>query len=99
MQVRTDKIRPIVVGTAVRRLVTKILLPDAISDSRDCLAPQKLANSVLLGLDIAVHETQGYIRTNVTDPSCLLLKLDALKAFNEFSRQVLGPLRLLALST
>ena len=40
LQERLGKIRPIAVTQALRRLVTKVLLPAVIEDTRDRLAPQ-----------------------------------------------------------
>lgn len=52
IQAKHNKIRSIVVVSVLRRLVTKALLPSAIDDSRDFLAPFQMANDVKAGIDV-----------------------------------------------
>ena len=89
VRVRSDKIRPIAIGTSLRRLVTKVLLPPAIADTSDYLAPLQVANKVRFGIDSVVHETRRAVDEHKCDAGRLLLKLDARNAFNEFSRQAM----------
>ena len=89
LQPRPDKIRPIAVGTALRRLVTKTLLHAAIDDTRDILAPEQLANGVPSGLDAIVHDSRMLIARHGRDPNFVLVSVDASNAFNSFSRQAM----------
>ena len=84
-----DQIRPIAVGTALRRLVTKTLLRAAIDDTRDLLAPEQLANGVPSGLNAIVHDSRMLIARHGCDPNFVLVSVDASYAFNSFSRQAM----------
>lgn len=44
IQKKPDKIRPIAIDQSLRRLVTKVLLPAAIADTRGYLQPEQPAN-------------------------------------------------------
>lgn len=87
IQPRPDKIRPIAIGTVLRRLVTKILLPQAISDSRSYLAPFQFGNAVRSVIDFIVHETRRFLEERKSDPDMCILQVDMTNAFNRFSRQ------------
>ena len=89
LQPRPDKIRPIAVGQALRRLVTKVLLPPAIEDTRDWLLPEQVANAVPSGMDAIVHDTRMLMQRHGWDSNYIMVSLDARNAFNSFSRQSL----------
>ena len=86
-QPRPGKIRPIAAGQALRRLVTKTVLPAAIQDTRDRLAPEQLANIILSGMDAIVHDRRMLVARHGRDPHYLVVSVDAHIAFNTFSRQ------------
>lgn len=87
LQPRPGKLRPIAVGQALRRLVTKVLLPAAIDDTRDRLAPEQLANGVPSGMDAIVHDCRMLLARHGRNPNYVLVSVDAQNAFNSFSRQ------------
>ena len=53
---KPNKIRPIAIGQALRRLVTKAPLPKALGETRSFLAPQQLANGIPSAMDAIVHD-------------------------------------------
>ena len=87
LQPRLGKIRPIAVGQALRRLVTKVLLPMAIDDTRDHLSSQQLANGVPSGMDAIIHDSRMLLARHGKDSNYILVSVDARNAFNTFSRQ------------
>ena len=68
LQPHPDKIRPIAVRQALRRLVTNVLLPAVIDDTRDRLSPGQLANVVPSGMDAIVHDFRMLMRRHGRDP-------------------------------
>ena len=87
LQSRPGKIRPIALGQALRCLVTKTLLPAAIQDTRDCLAPEQLANGVPSGMYAIVHDCRMLMARYGWVPHYVLVSMDAHNALNTFSRQ------------
>lgn len=61
-QKKPDEIHPIAVGSVFRRIVTKTLLPAAIDESRDILAPFQTANGIKAAMDTIVHDTSTMLR-------------------------------------
>ena len=84
---RPDKIRPIAIGQVLRRLVTKVLLPAAISDSKEYLAPQQLANGILSAMDAVVHDARMLMKRHGQDSDFVMVPIDGRNAFNSCSRQ------------
>ncbi len=87
IQPRPDKIRPIAISTAIRRLVTKALLPQALECSREYLALLQIANGVSCGLDSVVHDVRFVTNSNRRDRDFALISLHVHNTFNRFSRQ------------
>ena len=87
LQPRADKMRPITVGQALRRLVTKVLLPPAIEYTRDWLLSEQLANAVPAGMDAIVHDCRMLMHRHGRDSNYIIVSVDARNAFNSFSRQ------------
>eukprot|EP00177_Eucheuma_denticulatum_P002066 GFKZ01003695.1.p1 GENE.GFKZ01003695.1~~GFKZ01003695.1.p1 ORF type:complete len:345 (+),score=3.40 GFKZ01003695.1:241-1275(+) len=61
IQPRPCKIRPIAIGTALRGLVTKVLLPQVIADTREYLTPLQVASGFPRGLDAIVDDVRRYV--------------------------------------
>lgn len=87
LQPYPGKIRPTAIGQALRRLVTKALLPAAISDRRHFLAPQQMASGVPTGLDAIVHDAGMLMRQHGHDDGLIMVSIDATNAFNRFPGQ------------
>eukprot|EP00177_Eucheuma_denticulatum_P004852 GFKZ01008805.1.p3 GENE.GFKZ01008805.1~~GFKZ01008805.1.p3 ORF type:complete len:133 (-),score=1.91 GFKZ01008805.1:308-706(-) len=77
MQSRPDKTRPIAIGTALRPLVTKVLLLQVFDDYRDYLVPTTVASGVPSGLDSFVPEVQRHVHIKSQDDGCRLLSVSA----------------------
>ena len=86
---RPNKIRPIAIGQALRRLVTKALLPKALADTRSFLAPHQLANGIPSAMDAIVHDARMLTRRHGNDPDYVMVPIDARNAFNACSRQAI----------
>eukprot|EP00177_Eucheuma_denticulatum_P004603 GFKZ01008378.1.p2 GENE.GFKZ01008378.1~~GFKZ01008378.1.p2 ORF type:complete len:209 (-),score=7.37 GFKZ01008378.1:235-861(-) len=87
IQKRAGKIRPIPIGMALRRLVTKLLLPQAIEDTKEHRAHLQVANEVPCGLDSIVREFRRIVDLNAHDDLYSLVSVDEQNALNTFSRQ------------
>lgn len=55
---RPEKIHPMAIGQALRRLVTRALLPAELLNSAEFSVPEQLANGAGAGLDEIVHGVQ-----------------------------------------
>ena len=86
---KPNKIRPIAIGQALRRLVTKALLPKALGDTRSFLAPQQLANVIPSAMDAIVHDARLLLRRHGNDPNYVMVTIDAKNSFNACSRQTI----------
>jgi hypothetical protein len=86
-----DKIRPIGIGTALRRITAATLMTQYGSDIADILTPHgQLGIAISGGLDFICHSTQAQLSTFMPDPqhsSRALLTLDITNMFNAISRQ------------
>lgn len=83
------KTRPIAIGQALHRLVTKTLLPAAISESKDYLAPQKMANGQAAGLDAILHDARMAMTRHGNDDQFVTVSIDARNVFNARKRQAI----------
>jgi hypothetical protein len=86
-----DKIRPIGIGTALRRITAATLMTQYGPDFADILTPHgQLGISISGGLDFICHATQAQLSTFMPDPqhsTRALLTLDITNMFNAISRQ------------
>jgi hypothetical protein len=83
-----SKIRPIGIGTALRRLTAATLMTIYGTTIADFLVPHgQLAIAVPGGLDFIVHSTQAQVQTYVTTHQRALVTLDIANMFNAISRQ------------
>ena len=89
LQPRPDKKMPIAVGQALLRLVTKVLLPPAIEDTRDRPLPEQLSIAVPSGMDAIGHNCRRGMYRHGRDSNYVMASVDAPNAFNTFSRQSL----------
>ena len=80
--------RPIAVGQALRRLVTKVHLAPVTEDTRDRLLPEQIANAVSSGMDAIVHDCR-MIKHRLANSNYVMVSVDANNAINNFSRQSL----------
>ena len=65
----------------------KVLLGSAITDTRDFLQPEQLANSVPSGMDSLVHDARMLCCRHVRNQDFVVVSIDARNAFNAFSRE------------
>ena len=89
LQPLPNKIRPIAIGQAPRRLVKKVLLPAAISDSRNYLMPEQLAKGIPSTMGSIVHDAQMLAKRRGSDSPHTMALIDATNAFNSCSRQAI----------
>jgi hypothetical protein len=86
-----DKIRPIGIGTALRRITAATLMTQFSSAIAEILLPHgQLGIAISGGLDFICHSTQAQITTFMPSPqhsSRALLALDITNMFNAISRQ------------
>ena len=81
------KIRPVAVGTVLRRLISKAAMPLALDECRDYLQPYQLANATPCGIDAIVHRARELIRLHGGDSKLAHVAVDAKNAFNLVERQ------------
>lgn len=81
-------IRPIAIGTTVRRLVSKIACFSVKSDMVNYLLPRQIGFGVKFGCEGAVHSIRTYVR-NPRNSSKVFLKVDVKNAFNSVERDVM----------
>jgi hypothetical protein len=86
-----DKIRPIGIGTALRRITAATLMTQFGSAFAEILLPHgQLGIAISGGLDFICHSTQAQVTTFMPSPqhsSRALLSLDITNMFNAISRQ------------
>ena len=76
---KPNKIRAIAIGQALRRMVTKALLPQALADTRSFLAPQQLANGIPSAMDAIEHDARLLVRRHGNDLNYVMVTIDAKK--------------------
>ena len=84
-------IRPIAVGSTLRRLAAKILCR-RLRPLGDVLAPTQLGFAVRSGCEAAIHATRGYcsaVSSSSAGEPQVLLKVDFANAFNSTYRDVI----------
>lgn len=81
-------IRPIAIGTTVRRLTSKIACFSVKSDMVDYLLPRQIGFGVKYGCEGAVHSIRTYIR-DPRNSTKLMLKVDVRNAFNSVERDAM----------
>ena len=87
IQPRPDKIiSPIAIGQVLRRLVTKVLLPATIADTKGYLEPEQLANGIPSAMDAVVHDARMLMKRYGQDSDFVMVPIDAKSAFNSYSR-------------
>lgn len=62
-------IRPIVIGIVLRYLLTRALMPEAISEAKDYLSQFQIGFGVRCVADAAVHEARTFIEYYGHDPT------------------------------
>jgi hypothetical protein len=86
-----DKIRPIGIGTALRRITAAILMSQFNTAFAEILTPHgQLGIAISGGLDFICHSTQAQVSQFMPTPqqsSRALLSLDIINMFNAISRQ------------
>lgn len=83
-----DKIRPIGIGTALRRITAATLMTAHGPTIADFLVPHgQMGIAIPGGLDFIVHSTQAQIQTYITTHQRALITLDIENMFNAISRQ------------
>ncbi|XP_018496985.1 uncharacterized protein LOC108864944, partial [Galendromus occidentalis] len=82
----TGGLRPIAVGSTLRRLTAKILLSRVRGGAAAYLRPRQLGFATAGGAEIAVHSTRTYLAEN---GSAMALKIDFKNAFNSHRRDTM----------
>jgi hypothetical protein len=83
-----DKIRPIGIGTALRRITAATLMTIHGSTIADYLVPHgQMGIAISGGLDFIVHSTQAQLQTYTATHQRALVTLDIENMFNAISRQ------------
>jgi hypothetical protein len=86
-----DKIRPIGIGTALRRITAAVLMSQFNTAFAEILTPHgQLGIAISGGLDFICHSTQAQVSEFMSSPqqsSRTLLSLDITNMFNAISRQ------------
>ena len=77
-------VRPIAVGSTLRRLVAKVAAHFVLDDMISLLAPRQLGFGVKGGAEAAVHAARSYL--NHLHPDGVMVKLDFRNAFNTVRR-------------
>ena len=77
-------IRPIAIGSTLRRLVAKVGCMSAISQVKDYLSPRQLGFGTKLGAEAAIHSARIFL--NEIPSNYVLVKLDFQNAFNSIRR-------------
>ena len=83
-------LRPIAVGSTLRRLTAKVLLAQNLEKFKEYLAPHQVGVGVRLGCEAAVHavrKTISAFRNTVNNK--VVLKLDLSNAFNNVRRDIM----------
>ena len=81
---RDGGVRPIAVGSTLRRLVAKVAVQLVSDDMTTILAPRQLGFGVKGGAEAAVHAARSYL--NHLDSDSAMVKLDFRNAFNTVRR-------------
>lgn len=81
-------IRPIAIGTTIRRLTSKIGCFSVKSDMVNYLLPRQIGFGVKFGCEGAVHAVRSYLHNN-RSTSKVILKVDVKNAFNSIERDVM----------
>ena len=80
-------LRPIAVGSTLRRLTAKVLLAQNLEKFKEYLAPHQVGVGVRLGCEAAVHAVRGLVsELRGTKSNKVALKLDLSNAFNNVRR-------------
>ena len=83
---KDGSIRPIVVGTTLRRLTTKVGLKTISHDLGEYLRPTQLGYSSKSGSKVAAHAARHYLTSSTQNK--VFLKLDIKNAFNCLNRDI-----------
>ena len=81
-------IRPICMGSVVRRLTSKIVCRIYQQKFTEFLAPTQLGVGVKSGAECLIHEVDLVYRAHQSDKNFVILKIDYRNAFNLVDRQV-----------
>lgn len=84
---KNGSLRPITIGEAMHRLVSKCLARLICSDTLSILAPLQLGVNVK-GCEIIIHSV-SHLMNNAPSHQCWTLLLDFFNAFNNISRQAM----------
>lgn len=88
-----QKIRPIAIGSVLRRLVTKIAIADDVPRNVPYLLHEQVCSGVRSGGKAMFHTARELLQSRGYDPDLVMVSIDASNAFNRFSRQrMLAPL-------
>lgn len=88
LQKKDGGIRPIAIGTSLRRLTSKIACFSVKQDMINYLHPQQIGFGVKFGCEAAVHAIRSYVR-NPKNGLKVILKVDVKNAFNSVERDVM----------
>lgn len=88
LQKKDGGIRPIAIGTTLRRLTSKIACFSVKSDMINYLRPRQIGFGVKFGCESAVHAIRSYVR-NPGNRCKLNLKVDVKNAFNSVERDIM----------
>jgi hypothetical protein len=84
-------IRPIAVGCVIRRLVAKMAIKKIKSEIPKYFLPFQTGEGLVSATEVTIHSIRSVIsdfqKRKVKD--CVLLKIDAMNAFNEIKRKVM----------
>ena len=79
-------IRPIAIGTIIRRAVATIVLKIAAAEVAGFLLPQQVSLALAAGTEILIHGFRDVLKVHGIDPDKVLLRVDAKNAFNSIKR-------------
>jgi hypothetical protein len=79
-------LRPLAVGTVLRRLASILVLHKALPFVADYLLPHQVSKNAAVGTDILVHGFREKLEQFGHDPDKVALRVDAANAFNAVSR-------------
>jgi hypothetical protein len=79
-------LRPLAVGTVLRRLASILVLHKALPFAADYLLPHQVSTVSAAGTDILVHGFREKLEQFGHDPDKVALRVDAANAFNTVSR-------------
>lgn len=88
LQKKDGGIRPIAIGTTLRRLTSKIACFSVKSDMINYLRPRQIGFGVKFGCEAAVHAIRSFVR-NPKNGLKLIIKVDVKNAFNSVERDIM----------